>query len=52
MSDIYIKDKQNYGSCEKISSDAVLDCLKRIPTSTATQVYIQVMLYYFFLSIF
>jgi hypothetical protein len=52
ISDIYIKDKQNYASCEKISSDAVLACLKRIPASMATQVYIQVMYHYVFLSIF
>ncbi len=52
LSDIYVKDKQNFASCEKISSDTVLSCLKRIPSSMATQVYVQVMLNYLFISIF
>ena len=42
ISDICVKDKQNYASCEKVSSDAVLLALKQIPASAATQVYIQV----------
>jgi hypothetical protein len=47
MSDICVKDKQNYISCEKISSDAVLLGLKRVPASMATQVYIQVIFHLF-----
>ena len=42
ISDICVKDKQNYASCEKVSSDAVLLALKQIPASEATQFYIQV----------
>lgn len=42
MSDIYANDKQNYSSCEKITNDAVLSCLKKISNSEATQVYLQV----------
>ena len=47
MSDICVKDKQNYASCEKISNDAVLLGLKRIPGSMATQVYIRVIFHLF-----
>lgn len=52
LTDIFVKDKQNYASSEKISTDAVLICLKRIQGSAATQVYIKVTLHYFDLSIF
>lgn len=46
LSDIYVKDKQNYASCEKLTSDSVLNCLKRIPSSISTQVYLQVVFSY------
>lgn len=42
--DICPKDKQNYFSCEKISSDSTLACLQRVPKSEATQAYLQVIL--------
>jgi hypothetical protein len=45
VSDVYPKDKQNFASCEKISSAAVLSSLKNIPNSEATQVYLQVIFY-------
>ncbi|CAM4921707.1 unnamed protein product [Rotaria socialis] len=42
LSDICQKDKQNYSSCEKITSDAVLSSLKTISNSEATQAYLQI----------
>ncbi len=47
ISDIYENDKQNYSSCEKITHDAVLSCLKKISNSEATQVYLQVIFNWF-----
>lgn len=44
ISDVCPKDKQNYTSAEKISSDAVLFCLKKVSNSEATQAYLQVIL--------
>jgi hypothetical protein len=45
VSDVLQNDKQNYSSCEKISSDAVLTSLKKIPNSEALQAYLQVIFY-------
>lgn len=42
LSDICVKDKQNFASCEKISSDAVFLGLKRIRASAGTRAYLQV----------
>ncbi|CAF4499961.1 unnamed protein product [Rotaria magnacalcarata] len=42
ISDVYPKDKQNFASCVKISSNGVLNVLKKIQNSEATQVYLQV----------
>ncbi|CAF2109437.1 unnamed protein product [Rotaria magnacalcarata] len=41
ISDVYPKDKQNFASCVKISSNGVLNVLKKIQNSEATQVYLQ-----------
>ncbi|CAF1143920.1 unnamed protein product [Rotaria sordida] len=40
-SDIRPKDRQNYPSCEKISSEAALNALSSVPYSKATQIYLQ-----------
>ena len=45
ISDICPKDKQNYSSCEKITSDAALSSLKKIVNSEATQAYLEVKFY-------
>ncbi|CAM4783358.1 unnamed protein product [Rotaria magnacalcarata] len=42
ISDVYPKDKQNFASCVKISSNGVLNVLKKIQNSEATQVYLQI----------
>ncbi|CAF3114935.1 unnamed protein product [Rotaria socialis] len=42
VSDICPKDKQNYSSCEKITSTAVLSSLKNISNSEATQAYLEI----------
>ena len=42
VTDICPKDKQNFLSCEKMSSGSVLDCLKQVPESNARQAYLQV----------
>jgi len=47
ISDIYENDKQNYSSCEKITNDGVLSCLKKISNSEATQAYLQVIFNWF-----
>lgn len=44
ISDVYVNDRQNYSSCEKITSDAVFSCLKKIYNSEATQAYLQVIM--------
>ncbi|CAF3816716.1 unnamed protein product [Rotaria sp. Silwood1] len=41
-SDIRPKDRQNYPSCEKISSEAALNALSSVPYSKATQIYLQI----------
>ena len=41
-SDILPKDKQNFASCEKISSDTVLAELTSEPASQATMIYLEV----------
>ncbi|CAF4188621.1 unnamed protein product [Rotaria magnacalcarata] len=41
-SDIRPKDRQNYPSCEKISSEAALNTLSSVPYSKATQIYLQI----------
>jgi len=41
-SDINVKDRQNYRSCVKISSDNVLFLLKKIPNSLGISIYLQV----------
>ena len=43
-SDILPKDKQNFASCEKISSEAVLAKLASIPEARATAIYLEVCL--------
>lgn len=43
-SDILPKDRQNYSSCEKISSEAALDGLVSIANSRATRIYLEVFL--------
>ena len=43
-SDIIPKDRQNYSSCEKISSKSVLNALVSIPTSRGTRIYLEVCL--------
>jgi hypothetical protein len=42
VSDVLQKDRQNFSSCEKISSESVLSLLKKVPNSEATQAYLQV----------
>ena len=41
-SDVRPKDRQNFPSCEKISSEAVLNALSSVTHSKATQIYLQV----------
>ncbi|CAF3237241.1 unnamed protein product [Rotaria socialis] len=41
-SDIIPKDRQNYQSCEKISSEAAFNALTSVPSSRATQIYLQI----------
>ncbi|CAF4892980.1 unnamed protein product, partial [Rotaria socialis] len=43
-SDVIPKDRQNYQSCEKISSEAAFNALTSVPNSRATQIYLQVCL--------
>jgi hypothetical protein len=40
-SDIYPRDKQNFASCDKISSDCVLSELEKFPGSSATCLYLK-----------
>lgn len=40
-SDIYPRDRQNYASCEKISSDDVQSVLEEIPDSQAMRLYLK-----------
>ena len=41
-SDVLPKDWQNFCSCEKISNEAVLNCLASISASQATRIYLEV----------
>ncbi|CAF3917309.1 unnamed protein product [Rotaria magnacalcarata] len=41
-SDVIPKDRQNYQSCEKISSEAAFNALSSVPNSRATQIYLQI----------
>ena len=41
-SDINSRDRQNYRSCEKISSDNVLALLEKVPNSVGINIYLQV----------
>ncbi|CAM4829978.1 unnamed protein product [Rotaria magnacalcarata] len=41
-SDVIPKDRQNYQSCEKISSEAAFNALTSVPNSRATQIYLQI----------
>lgn len=43
-SDVLPKDRQNFSSCEKISSNCVLDALLSIPNSQGTRIYLEVCL--------
>lgn len=43
-SDIIPKDRQNYSSCEKMSSKLVIDALVSIPNSRGTRIYLEVCL--------
>lgn len=45
ISDVCPKDKQNYASCEKITSNAVFSLLPKIANSEATQAYLKVKFY-------
>ncbi|CAF3320873.1 unnamed protein product [Rotaria sp. Silwood2] len=42
QSDVNPKDRQNYGSCEKITNDRVLKLLEAIPNSLGISIYLQV----------
>ena len=41
--DVYPKDRQNFGSCAKISTDDVLSALNNVSDSYATQVYLRLL---------
>ena len=45
LSDLYVKDRQNYSSCEKISSPSVLQILRMNSNTSATHCYLSVMRY-------